>query len=258
MVDTCYCSETKTQLLFYAGSYEIVRCRRCLQVRVKGNGKKKHIYHKEDIQIYIEKEEMFRRIFRQIISYIQGFKRTGTLLDLGAGVGLLVDEAKRAGFDAVGLEPSAAGVGAAKKYFGIHLRRSVLHSRSIKNPVDIIILNHVLEHIARPDKIIQYIHASIKHNGVLVIGVPNFGSIMSRIKGNRWQSLIPDQHRWQFTLKTLDQFIERHGFKRVGLRSENHDRSIVPLWKRPVYEVLDRLALATNRGEAILLIYQKI
>ncbi|MBI2404632.1 class I SAM-dependent methyltransferase [Candidatus Gottesmanbacteria bacterium] len=144
---------------------------------------------------------MFRLLFKRIVDFIKQYKKDGTFVDIGAGVGLLVDEARRAGFDASGIEPSLSAVRAARKFFHIQLLHTKFTEKSMKKPVDIVVLNHVLEHLPNPHAVIRTIANVLEKDGLLVIGVPNFGSIMSLLKKSRWQSLVLDQHRWHFTQK---------------------------------------------------------
>ncbi len=201
------CGKADADELFTANGYSIVKCGGCGQVRTETlNGMKRtQYYEEENFSIYIEKEAMFRRIFRQKLYFLKRFKKHGRLLDIGASVGLLVDEAKIAGYDALGIEPSKGAVAAAKKHFGISLINKEFSASTVRRPVDIIIINHVLEHVPNAKKIIRDASRALVATGILVIGVPNFQSILSRLKRNRWQGLIPDQHRWHFTLKTLEQ-----------------------------------------------------
>ncbi len=246
----CLCGEDKTKKLFQSGDFKIVECLVCKQVRTDSSPKvkRKNFYRAEDLSVYIEKETMFRELFRQVISFIQRFITSGKLIDIGAGVGLLVDEANKAGFVAIGIEPSKVSVAAAKKYFGVRLSRNMPHGKA-----DVIVINHVLEHVENPKKLLGDISCAF-----LFIGVPNFGSFMAQLKRGRWQSLIPDQHRWHFTLRTLEGLVTPFGFQRLGTIYENHDRSMHPWWKRPIYTILDTIALATGNGEAMLVAYKKL
>lgn len=248
-----------THKLFGAHPYIIVTCLACGQVRTQTpHGiKRTQFYKKENFSIYIEKESMFRNIFSEKIRFIQRFRKDGTLLDIGAGVGLFIDEARIAGFDAMGFEPSKSAVAAAKKYLHVSLINVEFNQSFAKGPYDIVVINHVLEHMASPKEIIGEVSHVVKKNGILVIGLPNFDSILRYIKRGRWQSLIPDQHRWHFTLKTLDQLILRFGFTRLGVEYENHDRHMIPVWKQRIYEIIDTIALATGTAEAMFVVYQK-
>jgi len=211
-------------------------------------------YRQEDVQFYIDHQDMFRSLFRRLLGFVHKFAPKGTLLDIGAGVGLLLDEARKMGYNVIGFEPSRASVAAAKKHFGIRLDSRLRGN----DKINIVVINHALEHLKDPQEIISQCSKILGNMGTLVIGVPNFNSFMCRIKRGRWQSLVPSQHRWQFTLKTLDQLVLPHGFGRIAVSYENHDRSMHPSWKKPIYGLLDRIALWTGHAEAMLVIYKKV
>lgn len=250
------CKYGRLKLLFRAGIYDISQCGHCHQVQTvhHKNSIRKQLYDDTDIQIYIKKEEEFRKLFRNTLHFMKKFIQSGVLVDIGAGVGLLVDEAKNAGFEAHGFEPSKESVKTAKKLFNIKL----INSEFFHYNADVIIINHVLEHIQEPHRLLVKIKKSINSDGFLFVGVPNFGCFLAQHKYAKWQSLIPDQHRWHFTKYTLDKIIIPYGFRRVGLDTDSHDRSIHPFWKRPLYFILDTITHITKNGEAILVAYKKL
>lgn len=253
----CLCGESEATSLFRSGLNDVIECNACKQVRIvaEHGAKKTGYYKKDDVQFYIDKQDMFRSLFRKLLGFIQKFAPNGTLLDIGAGVGLLLDEAREMGYNVIGFEPSRASVAAAKKHFGIKLINSEF--KNAKLHVDIVIINHVLEHLKDPKEIIRQCSEILRNTGTLVIGAPNFNSFMSRLKRGKWQSLIPTQHRWQFSLSTLDNLVVPHGFRRIAVSYENHDRSIHYWWKKPIYWALDRMALLTGYAEAMVVIYKK-
>ncbi len=259
MKNNCICGQLKYQKLFQAGVYEIVRCTSCYQIRTISpkNAQRTQEYADSDIHVYLEKQEMFREIFRRILRFIQKFQKAGVILDIGAGVGLVVDTAKHMGFDAYGVEPSLPSVYAAHKYFRVSLDTSLSRFKKRMKVVDVVLLNHVVEHLPDPKETLIEIVSLLKPEGYLVIGVPNIASWIGFLKQARWQSLIPDQHRWHFSLHTLDQLILPLGFERVGMISDNHDRSIHPSWKRPLYFIVDVISSLFANGEAILVSYKK-
>lgn len=239
-----------------SGKYAISQCGHCGQVMTDArNQKRKTLYEEDDVSVYIEKEVMFRKLFGRIISIIKQYQQNGTLIDVGAGVGLLVSEAQKAGFRAFGFEPSRPSVVVAKKKFHINLIPTQFEQSDLK--AQVVVINHVLEHMADPKQLLYEVTGSLVSKGLLVIGVPNFASLMARFKKGTWQNLNPQQHRWHFTINTLDQLIVPAGFSRLNFYMENHDRSMHTLFRRPVYWLLDTIALATNRGEAMLVLYRK-
>lgn len=238
----------------------MVQCTSCGQVRTasRPGAKRTEYYQEEDVQFYLDHQEMFRSLFRKLLGFIHTYAPKGTFLDIGAGVGLLLSEARNMGYRVIGLEPSASSVRAAKKYFDIELIQKEFSPGVIAKKVDIILMNHVLEHLPNPREVIGLCANTLHAGGTLVIGVPNFDSFLCRIKKGRWQSLIPAQHRWQFTLAALDRLVTPHGFRRIAVSYDNHDRSMHYWWKKPIYAVLDRVAIATGHAEAMVGIYKKL
>ncbi len=286
----CLCGKKVATSLFKSGLYDVVKCVSCGQMRIESaswrRAKRTQYYEEEDVKFYIENQDMFRRIFREKLRFIRRFAPRGTMLDIGAGVGLFLDEARKIGYRVIGFEPSKASVIAAKRYFGIKLIPEEFSLKMLernvstldprvrgddkkrggddkrgggydKGEVDIIVINHVLEHLKNPKEVIQGCSQILKNMRTLIIGVPNFNSFMSWIKRGKWQSLIPREHRWQFTLATLDRLVTPHGFRRIGVSYENHNRSMHYWWKRPIYWVLDHIAVLTGHAEAMLVMYEK-
>ena len=88
---TCLCKEKKSTHLFSSESYDIVRCSSCGQVRseARAGAKRTGYYEEEDVRFYIDHQEMFRSLFRKLLDFIHEYAPGGTLMDIGAGVGLL-------------------------------------------------------------------------------------------------------------------------------------------------------------------------
>jgi 2-polyprenyl-3-methyl-5-hydroxy-6-metoxy-1,4-benzoquinol methylase len=123
-----------------------------------------------------------------------------TLLDIGAGAGLLVAEARRAGLDAVGVEPSRAFVNAAAVN-GVELLQGVFpHPALAGRTFDIITLVDVIEHIARPTELLRRCREALDTRGILLLVTPDVGSVAAKVLGRRW---------WHFRLAHVGYFDRR-------------------------------------------------
>jgi SAM-dependent methyltransferase len=109
-----------------------------------------------------------------------------SLLDVGAGIGLLVDVARRRGLEAMGIEPShtlAAHAAAA----GIPIIEGVLPQAALAGRrFDLVTLVDVIEHVADPIGLLRQSAAHLNPNGVLVVVTPDIASVPSRLMGKRW------------------------------------------------------------------------
>lgn len=76
---------------------------------------------------------------------------------------------------------------------------------------DLVVFNHVLEHVTDPWKACAEAARVLRPNGILYIGVPNYGSIQRRIFGANWFPLEIPRHLYHFTPTSLRALIEAVG-----------------------------------------------
>jgi SAM-dependent methyltransferase len=107
----------------------------------------------------------------------------GRVLDVGAGDGALLDALKARGRDALGLEREASrpDITAA----GLD---------EINGPWSAIVFWHSLEHLPDAGAEIDRAASLLAPGGVLVVAVPNAGSLQARLFGDRWLALDLPRH----------------------------------------------------------------
>jgi SAM-dependent methyltransferase len=151
------------------------------------------------------------------------------LLDAGAGRGRFVAAARRAGYDARGIEPSPRGVAAARTAYGVELE-SVALEAARESELDVVTAWHVLEHLDDPGAALDRIQAWLRPGGTLLVGVPNLDSVQARLAGPRWFHLDLERHRVHFTPRGLEALMRRHGFAPVRTRHVLVEHNPVGLW----------------------------
>lgn len=75
-----------------------------------------------------------------------------------------------------------------------------------------IIMRSFLEHDIRPKQILQEAYRIMKHGGVLVVKVPNYGSFNRRVMGKKWCGYRFPEHVNYFTPRTLTNLLYQTGF----------------------------------------------
>src|SRR4051794_33857178 len=90
-----------------------------------------------------------RRTAERLLDLIGAHVPRGRLLDVGCGPGLLLDEARRRGYDVVGLELSATAAAHARDVLGLPVREMPLEHLT-EEEFDVIVLADVLEHLDDP------------------------------------------------------------------------------------------------------------
>lgn len=187
----------------------------------------------------------------------------GRVLDAGAGRGRFVSAARRAGYDAAGIEPSQRGAGAAAA-LGIPVRQAGIETAAVPaGSLDAVTLWHVLEHLDDPGAALATIHGWLRPGGALLVGVPNLASLQARVGLERWYHLDVPRHRVHFTPDGLERLLGRCGF---GIVSVHHLllehnpfgmwQTLVSRWTRQpsyLYNLLKRNAPLGSRDLAVSL-----
>jgi 2-polyprenyl-3-methyl-5-hydroxy-6-metoxy-1,4-benzoquinol methylase len=165
------------------------------------------------------------------------------LLDAGAGRGRFVAAARAAGWDAAGFEPAARGVEAAAAAYGVTLERAGIGDAAVADgSQDAVTLWHVLEHLDEPRAAVQRLGGWLRPGGVLLIGVPNLGSLQARIGGARWFHLDVPRHRTHFTPAGLRRIAEGAGLEVVAVHQVLLEHNPFGFWQ----SLVNRLSGTTS------------
>ncbi len=175
---------------------------------------------------------LLRRFDRRRLSQLReaGALPPGRLLDIGAGRGRFVAQARAAGWYAHGIEPSRRGVEAAKA-IGIELVSGDIDNAEVPpGSLDAATLWHVLEHVEDPGAALARIAGWLRPGGMLLVGVPNLSSVQARLGGARWYHLDVPRHRTHFTLAGLEALLRTHGLEPVDARHVLAEHNPFGLW----------------------------
>ncbi len=179
---------------------------------------------------------LLRAFDRRRLSFLAraGARPPGRLLDVGAGRGRFVAQARAAGWEADGIEPSLRGVEGARE-LGIELQQASVDSADVApGSLDAAALWHVLEHLDDPGTALERVAGWLRPGGLLVIGVPNLASLQARAGGVRWFHLDVPRHRTHFTLDGLHALLRRHGLQPVATHHLLAEHNPFGLWQSVV------------------------
>jgi SAM-dependent methyltransferase len=155
----------------------------------------------------------------------------GRLLDVGAGRGRFVAEAREAGWQAYGIEPSRRGVAGAGA-LGIELQRGAIADADVAGgSLDAATLWHVLEHLDEPGPALARIAGWLRPGGLLLVGVPNLGSVQARVGGAAWYHFDVPRHRTHFTVAGLHALLRANGLEPVTTRHVLAEHNPFGLWQ---------------------------
>ncbi len=81
---------------------------------------------------------------------------------------------------------------------------------------DLVTMWHFLEHDYHPLESLRHARNLLAEDGLIVIEVPNLGSLTRRLYGDRWPGLQAPQHTILLNPKTLRAMAEQAGLEVIG------------------------------------------
>jgi SAM-dependent methyltransferase len=154
----------------------------------------------------------------RILTELNG--RPGSLLDVGAGTGLFVDASIRGGWQAIGIETSAAAVRIADRIAAGAVRHARLEDWQSETKFDAVTLWDVLEHVPDPRFTLQKIRNLLHRGGLVGISLPSVASLKARMLGKRWRYFRREfGHVSHFSPQTLTTLLHQTDFVPVLVKT---------------------------------------
>jgi SAM-dependent methyltransferase len=143
----------------------------------------------------------------------------GRLLDIGCGAGYFVEEARRGGWDAAGIDLNADVVRMARGR-GLPVERGRIRDMTVApGSFDAVTLWDSLEHVDDPSAVLRACRSAMRPGAALGVSTPNIGGLypvlsypVGRLTGY-WTHPEPPAHLFQFSVSTLSQLLVRSGFE---------------------------------------------
>lgn len=134
-----------------------------------------------ELQVEMLNEESRRRKAVKIISVLQHFLGREDLdglkaLDIGCSTGFISDALHKAGAEVTGLDIDEPGLEAARERFGDKIEFICAGGEDIPaapQSFDIVIFNHIYEHVVDPDAVMTDIRRVLRPDGVVYLGLGN-------------------------------------------------------------------------------------
>ena len=134
----------------------------------------------------------------------------GKVLDIGAGTGDFLREARNRNWSITGVEPSLIARKRAEEK-QVELYSSI--QEVTDSDYDAITLWHSLEHMPQLDSQIREIKQRLSPDGVILVAVPNFRSLDAKIYKEHWAAYDVPRHLWHFSQQAIKRIFEQHDFK---------------------------------------------
>jgi SAM-dependent methyltransferase len=142
------------------------------------------------------------------------------LLEIGSGTGELSHLAARQGWQVTSLEASEPFVAEAREAYGVQARHALLQPGMFEpGSFDVVALFHVLEHLPRPQELLDLACPLLGPGGLLALIVPNLDSTTDHLFGRWASSLRQPDHLFHYTPKTLSRLLAGRSLSVIDLRT---------------------------------------
>lgn len=175
-----------------------------------------------------ERDPITERRYEAILERFEALRPPGRLLDVGCGQGHFLLVAESRGWQPVGLEVSASGLGLLERVRAENgsrfelIAEDLLHADLPTGAFAAITLFEVLEHLTDPVPQLERIRELLEPGGLLYLTTPNFDSVPRYALGNAWRVMVPD-HVCLYTPRALRRCLARVGFDTKRLLTKNID-----------------------------------
>lgn len=204
----------------YGSHAQIVECNQCGLVYANPRWSDEELetaYVVVEDETYVEERKGREITFRKHLAFLE--KYTGpangrSVLDVGAYIGVFVEVANQAGWNAFGIEPSHWAVSQAEAK-DLQVIQGTLDAPELRECLfDVITLWDVIEHVADPADTLRKSHSMLKPGGWLAVHTMDIDSLMARLLGRRWPWLM-DMHLYYFSQRTLADMLRSYGYEIV-------------------------------------------
>ena len=217
----------------YGRTADIYQCRRCGFRQSSTLHDVIRFYEKMDDDEYEATRGARLLQAQRLLQRVALYRSSGRLIDIGAGTGILVEQALSSGYGAEGIEPSRPLFDRAVAR-DLPLYHGVLPTRGVEGPYDVATIVDVIEHVEDPVGLLTRAAEILGADGIVVIVTPDIDSLAARLLGGHW---------WHYRVAHIGYFNRATlalALARAGLSVVNVSR---PVWYFPASYLAERVMM---------------
>ncbi len=207
---------------------------------------------------YLGNKPAYQKGFRSKLDLLCKYQpRRGRLLDVGAAYGFFMEEATKRGFQAYGVELAPRAAGHASKYGEVFTQS--LTELATDYRFSAITFIDSLEHFEQPLDGLRSAWHLLEDGGVVAVMVPNIDSWFARLLGTKWHLLLPEEHLFYFSPRSVPLMLDKAGFEMLHIGSGSYGRSAAEILRvllrgkvgipSAIDRILKKVAFEINLGD---------
>lgn len=171
------------------------------------DGRERHLAEERE-----QKLDDMREHMREELDFLKALA-PGRLLEVGCGLGFALEELRRHGWLAFGVEPSESARDLLNDKGVVSSLEDLDEVLEVVEVFDAVLCYHVIEHVPNPELFLTEIRRCMKPHAWLVLSTPDFGSPIAELYGERFRLLHDPTHISLFTRTGLHNMLTDFGFR---------------------------------------------
>ncbi len=167
-----------------------------------------------------ESKESDASSHRRIVRWLAD-RPQSRVLDLGCGDGYVAEQLRAAGHHVVGVDlaPSEGVEARLDGFIAADLDQGVPPEVVAAGPYDVVVAADVIEHVRRPEQVLDDLHAVLAPGGVVVASIPNFAHWYPRLRvlAGRFdydrRGILDATHLRFFTHRSFERLARERGWR---------------------------------------------
>ena len=230
-IECIFCKTPSDRIAIEENGYQGKRCQKCGLIYISPRPSLNQIidlYGHDDAHITAEShiaDDFAKRLYaKHHLKIISSVTEGGKLLEVGAGAGYFLDEARSAGFEPYGLEFNPVQANFVRNELNIPCEESSLdHSVFAGKKFDVVYHCDVISHLFDPIADFKQMNQRMKADSILVFETGNLGEVDPKYFDDIDCFQYPD-HLFFFSTENLVTLLKQTGFELVNI----HRYSISP------------------------------
>lgn len=163
----------------------------------------------EEASLLIRRGEFYGNIMNHYI-------KPGTVLDIGAAAGFILQGLHNTGWTGDGIEPNQTMVEYGRETFGLNLTVGSFEDFAPAKSYDLVNMTQVIAHFYDFNRAMQIAYDALNSDGYLLIETWDFQSWIARLFGTNWHEYSPPGVVHWFSEKTLTDQLQKHGYQHIA------------------------------------------
>lgn len=188
--------------------------------------------------------------FRQRLVQVEEHLKQGMrMLDFGCGAGKYLDRARKFGCITIGMDFSSHALDQVRSsgHQALPVDDSSWETLGI-GTVGFVRMNHVIEHLYDPEKVLRMIFRTISPGGILHLSTPNPNGPSANRYRSAWWGLECPRHIVLIPPQRMAEILESAGFSEIEIVHEPLAKDLVRSW---AYTRVDRGLLSSSSVEGL-------